>query len=443
MNARLLATAACAVVTLAALPARAGVEDTLALGPGAMALAGSCAARPGTYASTYYNPAGLAPGGGVVEKGGFFEGAASLVYAHPTLHVSGPGGREIATPETPDTAGVVVGTRFSVGQPFHLDGLDMGLAVYVPSHLFQWSIRPDDDVQWTLLTDRTQVLSAHAGIAYRLTRWLSLGVGLRVLFDVQTLTRGVVTSVALEPDPQTGKDVVRTHTQLGTDAQVFGRVEPLFGATITPVDRLRIGLVYRQASHVDDWGNTRISGVPDLGVMGYSHHFSHYFEPSEMTLAVGVDAGAGVDLSADLTYGLWSEALSTNRNFFGEGNWGNTLTPAFGARWRATPAFALMAGYRFQRSPVDNFGGPSNLLDADRHVGSLGFQLDLGKAFHWPSIDARVTAALMDIVLVEQSETKDFRRFPSDTALMKNPGYPSYVYGGHVLATSLGVEARW
>ncbi len=144
----------------------------------------------------------------------------------------------------------------------------MGLSVYAPKSLFRWTIRPDDDVQWALLTDRTQVISIHTGLAYRITPWLSLGAGLRVLFDVQTLTRGQVTTVESDTDPVTGKQVIRTHTRLGTDAEVFGRVSPLFGALITPLEGLRIGLVYRHESFVDDWGNTRITGVPGSGKPG-------------------------------------------------------------------------------------------------------------------------------------------------------------------------------
>ena len=156
------------------------------------------------------------------------------------------------------------------------------------------------------------------------------------------------------------------------------------------------------------------------------------------------------DVSANLTYARWSDALSTNRNFYGCGLnpcdgtspiWGDTWTPAFGVRWHATPAFSLMAGYRYQKSPLNNFGGPSNLLDNDRHVPSTGFQVDLSKLVSW--LDARVTVGLQSVILVERTEVKEFQRFQSDTAFEQNPGYPSYGYGGHAIAGSIGVDARW
>jgi len=427
-----------------ARPARAGIEDTFGLGPGAMALAGSYAARPGTFAAAYYNPAGLAPGGNVVEKGGFFEASFSLVYGHPSLYVTGARGQPIQTPQAFDTAGAVLGARFSVGQPFHLDGLDMGVAVYVPSHLLEWTIRPDDTPQWALLTDRTQVLTANLALAYRVFRWLSLGAGVRVTFDIQTNITGELTHVNYQTD--------QASAQLGTDATVYGRAAPVLGILATPLDGLRIGMSYRGESYVDDWGSAIVATGPQVGLgnLGYDFRFAHYFEPTEVTLAVSADLGAGIDVSADLTYGRWSDALSTNRNFFGCGTtpcdgpspiWGDTWTPAFGVRWRATRAFSLMAGYRFQKSPLSNFGGPSNLLDNDRHVPSTGLELDLSKLV--PSLDARITVGLQSVILVPRTEVKDFERFPSNAAFESNPGYPSYSYGGNLVAGSIGADARW
>jgi long-subunit fatty acid transport protein len=424
--------------------ATAGIEDTFALGPGPMALAGSYAARPGDFAAAYYNPAGLAPGGSVEEKGGFFEASLALLYGHPSLFVVGANGQSLPTHQVYDTAGAVVGARFSVGQPLHLDGLDMGVALYVPGHILEWSIQPDDKLQWALLTDRTQVLTVNLGLAYRVARWLSLGVGLRVGFDVQTDITGVLTKINFVND--------HASSQLGVDSTVYGHVAPLAGVLVTPLDGLRVGLTYRGENYVDDWGSTIISTGAQVGLgnLGYNSRFAHYFEPTELTAAVGADLGAGIDVSADLTYGRWSDALSSNRNLYGCGLnpcdgpspiWGDTWTPAFGARWRATPAFALMAGYRFQKSPLDNFGGPSNLLDNDRHVPSTGFEIDLSKLVSW--LDARIKVGLQYVVLVDRTEAKDFALFPSEAAFKSNPGYPSYSYGGHLVAGSVGVEARW
>lgn len=418
--------------------AHAGFEDSLGVGPEAMSLGGSFAARAGSYANAYYNPAGLAPVG---EKGGFLDMAVGAVYAHPTLHASLPNGNVLLTPaavlngapqNVGDTGGFLFGTRFSVGRPFKIDGLDMGLAIFIPGHLFDWHDRPDDDVRWELMDDRNQVISVHAGLAYRINKYISLGVSVRALFNAQTNTTGEATSVQLDPNT---KQVI-THTRLGVDSQVFGQAYPIAGILITPIDRLRIGVVYRNKSYVDDWGTTRISGVPDLGTIGYSSHFAHYFEPMQLTLAASFDITPKLDVSADVTWARWSEALSTNENFWGPGRWGDTIVPALGLRWRATNALSLMMGYRYQRSPIDNLGGPSNMLDCDRHVESLGLDVSFAKMF-------RFTAGLQYTVLVDRTEVKDPLRFPTDSLFYANPGYPSYTYGGHEIATQATLEARW
>jgi long-subunit fatty acid transport protein len=437
-----LALALCASTLSAS--AAAGIEDTFGLGPGPMALAGSYGARPGDAMAAYYNPAGLAPGGSVVEKGAFFEASIALVYGRASLYAAGPKGQPLGTPSVPDTAGAVIGTRFSLGQLFHFDGLDLGLALYVPDHLFEWSIRPDETPQWALLTDRTQVFSANAAIAYRIAHFLSLGVGVRVTFDVDTNINGVLTHFNPVND--------QASAQLGTNAAVYGRAAPVAGVLVTPVDRLRLGVTFRGESYVDDWGTTILATGPQVGLgnLGYDFRFAHYFEPLELGMATSVDLGRGVDASVDLTYARWSDALSTNRNFYGCGLtpcngaspiWGDTWTPAFGIRWQASRAFALMGGYRYQRSPINNFGGPSNLLDNDRHVPSTGVELDLAKMVPW--LDARLNVGLEYVILVDRTETKDFQRFPSDSAFESNPGYPSYSYGGHLVAGSVGIDARW
>jgi long-subunit fatty acid transport protein len=439
------ALAALAAVTAFAPRARAGFEDSLGIGPEAMALGGSYAARTGSYAAAYYNPAGLSPRG---EHGGLFELTVGAVYAHPVLHVTGAYGQNLLTPSAadggapigvPDTGGILLGTRFSVGRPFKIDGLNFGLAMFVPGHFLSWINRPDEDIRWELLDDRTQVISIHAGLSYRINRFVSVGVGVRALFNTQTNVTGQVENVQF--DSSTGQ--INVQTQLGVDSQVYGQATPIFGVLVTPTDRLRFGVVYRHPSYVNDWGTTVINGVPDLGAIGYFSHFAHYYEPLQVTIAASADLTPRLDVSADLTYERWSDAVSNNFNFWGPGRWGDTLVPAFGLRYRVTRGVALMAGYRFQKSPLDNFGGPSNMLDCDRHVASTGLDLNLGELMGDPTFAVHLTAGLQYTLLVTRTEAKDPSRFPTDTLFYGNPGYPSYSYGGHMIAAQTALEARW
>jgi hypothetical protein len=291
--------------------------------------------------------------------------------------------------------------------------------------------------------DRSQVIGFNAGAAARPLPWLTVGVGLRVLFDVETFTVGRVVDVEQIVDPATGAPLLDVDTQLGENVTVYGRVAPTAGVMVAPWPAVRIGLVYRAQNLADDWGATRIAGVPGLGDLGYAHRFAHYQQPHQVALGVGLAASPAVRLSVDLTWRNWSEGLSTYRNSFGPGRWGDTWSPACGLSWAVARGIGLLGGYRFEPSPLDNLGGPTNLLDNDRHVGSLGMTLAFAELLGDPDLGYRLSWAVQTSWLVEREEVKDWRRFRSDEQMMANPGYPGYRYGGVVAAGVVDLEVAW
>ena len=418
-------------------PARAGIEDSIGLGPRATALGGAYAARPGDWSAAYYNPAGLAARPGEPDDApGFVHFAFGAVHAQPLLSVTGVDGEDVplAAP-VHDTTGALVGIRWDAGHAMGVEGLAVGIAAYVPSSFFAWSIHPDDDVQWAFLTDRTQRLGVHLAVAWRVSPVVAVGVGFRLMFDAQTFTYGRVTSVEQTTDEAgrtTGFDV---GTQLGEDVRLFGKSAPVAGLLITPTPTLHVGLTLRERIFVDDWGNTRIQGAPVLGDLGYNHRFAHYFQPRQAVLGIGWAVDPALTVSADLTYSRWSEALTTNQARLDPGRMGDTLLPAAGVSWAPSDGLRWMAGYQFVLSPLDNFGGPTNLLDNDQHVGSAGVE--------WAVEGWSVTAALRLAWLVERQEQKDWQHFASDSQMEANPGFPSYTHGGIVPGLSLGVSSSW
>ena len=82
-----------------------------------------------------------------------------------------------------------------MGRIVFLDVVDDGAKIQVVAQRNEVG-----DMQWAMLTDRTQVFSAHTGIAYRVTPWLSLGVGLRragpLLSTLRVLHRTLLRSSA-------------------------------------------------------------------------------------------------------------------------------------------------------------------------------------------------------------------------------------------------------
>ena len=421
---------------VASTAARADVPDAIGLDPRDTAVAGGAAARPGRFSAVWNNPAGLVRTGARTDPPGFAEVSLGFLYARPSVHVATLDGAPIteAAP-VPDVAGVTLGSRFDLGRAFGVSGLGAGLALYMPKDIFRWSIHPDEKISWLFLTDQAQHLGIYGGLGWRIARWLSVGASVRVLFDSETFTTGRVTDVERTVDPRTGETGFQVGTQLGEDVTVYGRAAPVVGVDVTPIDPLTIALVYRHPMYVDDWGWTRIQGAPGTGDLGYVHRFAHYYQPLQAAIAASYRLGA-VELSVDLTYSRWSDALTTNHQALGPGRFGDTLVPAFGASWHVTDRLDLLGGYRFVKSPFDNFGGPTNLLDADQHVVSMGLDVALSRA-------VSLRGAYQAQALVTRTEEKDPRRFEDDREILTNPGYPGYRYGGSVSTATVSVEARW
>jgi hypothetical protein len=432
------------LVLLAPAPAAAQLEDQLGLGTRSMALGGSYAARPGDFASLYYDPAGLAPGGCALDTPGFVETSVDFVGAAPFVSIEGLDGGEI-DPVAParTTSGFILGARFDLGWAFDVEGLAAGFSVYLPgATLATWSNHPDDRIQWLHLTDRTQRIGALAGLGWRITRWLSVGASARILFDMETLTTARVTRAERMTDMETGEEYIDVSAQLGEEVHVYGRVAPIAGVLVTPMPRLRLAATYHGESQVEDWGWTRVDQVPAIGTIGFVHRFSHHFEPHQVTVAAAFDVSPGLTVSADATYAMWSRALSAEHRSY-PGRFGDTLTPAVGVDAAVARGVRLLAGYRFVRRTFENFGGPTNLLDSDQHVGSVGLDLDLAAMSGKPDLPLDATLGLMVAWLPGGQETKDWRRFVSDSELEMNPGRDGYRYGGVLTAVSVGLRTSW
>ncbi len=427
-------------VVLSPRVARADPAEQLGLGPRPSALGGAVVAVPVGFASVHYDPAALAPGG---DDDGFVETSLTLIWAHPAVWIEDLQGHPMSPAVQPDDVlSALVGARFDLGHLVGLRGVNAGLELYTPLQwIYRYTLRPDDDLKWRTLTDPLQHLSMEAGIGVRITPWLSLGASLHILFDFQGDTTGYVTRVSDTTSP-TGGHVLTADADLGESVRVYGHVAPIVGVLVTPARGLRIGFTWRGALVLDEWGWARVDGSTGLGELGYIYRLDHYYRPHELELGASYRPVPTLRISADLSLELWSMALTDNHAALGPGRFGDTLVPSLGVTWTVRPGVDLMAGYRFVRAPFANLGGPTNLLDPDQHVASLGGELRLDTLAHLP-FRLAVDASMRLAVLVTRTETKDWRRFTSDERLKDNPGYPGYRFGGVMPSAQIGVEAGW
>jgi long-chain fatty acid transport protein len=442
-----LAAVAALLATLLPAAAQAGIEERFGLGTRATALAGSVGARPGSFAAAWYNPGAIAASlDPAVDRPGFVQLTVGGIFARPMVHVQDLGGQDMSdrvTGPAHDVAGFWLGARFDLGHAIGLEGLTAALSVYMPGkNIFRWSIRPDEELQWMFLTDRSHHISIDAGVAYRVAPWLSIGIGLRILFDTETLTLGQVESFEYDTDPETGEMSVRVSARLGEDVRVVGRFAPTVGILAEPHERLRLGLTYRARTFVDDYGWTRIEQVPILGTIGYVHRFLHYYQPHQVAASVAVNPIPSLCLSLDLTWANWSDARTVNAAR-PERGFRDTWTPAAGASWDSGRGLHVLAGYRFDPAPFSSGGGETNLLVNDQHVFGLGLELRLHELTGQDELRYTFMVAGQLHSLVRNEERKRPERFVSDEVFQDNPGYPGYRYGGTVPTVSASVMAEW
>lgn len=426
---------------LLALPghARADVDGDVGLGARASALGNAVGAVGGDPMATVYNPGALVLPG---DRAGVGELSVDALVAAPHLFATTLEGVPLTTVAPRSTYGFALGARFDIGNAFGAPGLVLGLALYAPfDGLVGSAIHPDDTPQWLMYTDRMQHITIYAALAYRIAEWLSVGVGARVIFDEETFITGMATGIRRETDPATGEERIVAGARLGVRTAIYGHASPTLGVLVTPHPMVRFGLAYRAELFSDDWGASRLTGLDSVGELGFLHRFVHVYRPHELSWSASFRPVDALELSAELTWAMWSMAASPNRALL-EGRFGDVLVPAAGVRVRVHPGVDLLAGYRFQRRPFDDFGGPTNLLTADTHAASLGVELDLDALVDEP-VPFTLTLAGRLAVLEEREEVKNGRRFADDRALVTNPGYPGYRYGGVVPSVQLGVRARW
>jgi long-subunit fatty acid transport protein len=133
-------------------------------------------------------------------------------------------------------------------------------------------------------------------------------------------------------------------------------------------------------------------------------HSVDLFQPWQLVAGVAARPFSRLLVTFDLTFSRWSEQPPSAANItleldigsFNEyaklppsrpyppAGYHDTLMPAVGIEWRALAgalgdrlALDLRAGYRYEPSPVPEQPLESNLGDADRHIMSLGFGLEL------------------------------------------------------------------
>lgn len=414
-------------------PALAAVEDDPGVGSRASAMGGAFSAVADDVSAIYHNPAALTALAARERGDGKRSGLLAhvgLLHATPRLWISPgsaqAGGVKFDAPkdhEAPDISGFSLGMVLDLQPHIGLPAA-LGLLLYMPTQrILYWQTPTAEELQWPMYDDRTQHLSILPALSIALPANLHLGIGLRILPEARTNT--VVLTTWLEADSITS----------GEDATLSMQAAPTAALYWEPSERLRVGLVFREALYMDDHGQTDITGlVPSA----YIHHLAHYYLPRQWVLAGAFSPAEGTLLSVQLDWMQWSDYLDAYHQRHGEERFQDQWRARVGASQRLFGSTSLMLGYAYVPSPLRDGQVWTNFIDNDKHILSIGSSTRLHRQFTKKRSPIDLSWHLQLHLLRERHYVKYENEFGSEAAWAANPGTPGFASGGYMI--SLGVS---
>ncbi len=289
---------AVAVLSLCPLRALADNNDLFGLGPRAAAMGGAMVAESNDFSSAFYNPSLL-----VNSKDSNF--GLSLQFYRPTASVekvSGAADLDCTNCTPRDVVASSLGFVFPLGGKVK-NRVAIGLAVTLPTSVFLRLSSPDRNLPyWYRYDSSPERFIVHVAAGIKLVDWLNVGIGVQSLSDL--IGDGVSVKVDLfSKQVRTGQ----INSYLST------RIGPVFGLTLTPWKRLRLGASFRWEMKLEYQIPAKVDlegiGALNLTIGGVTHYTPHTFQ-----------FGGSLDVLDNLTVTLdgewmnWSAAPSPYMN---------------------------------------------------------------------------------------------------------------------------------
>ncbi len=206
--------------------------------------------------------------------------------------------------------------------------------------------------------------------------------------------------------------------------------------------RSRLGFVYRQEvnptfeMHMED--KIQIAQGQESVVIPLSMRSSLYYEPHSLEWDFQQHFDA-FTISVGLVWQLWSkydpsfvvlETKNASNESLGtqieQNQLRNTLYPRASLVVPITQNFNTLVGYSYRPSPVEDLGGPHNILDSSSHIFGGGFNYEIATSTFFP--------IPINIGIYWQYQTMDSRTITKrDPQSIGAPGYTiqgtAYLYG--------------
>ena len=421
-----------------AMEARACIVEIYGFGTRATAMGGAYTAVADDFSATYYNPAGLMfprePEKPFPKRRGF-NLDVGYMWGQPWFYIQDPG-QPKQYPHYASTSGPYGGIRIDPVDffgAFDRKVFAFALGFYVPAnHLFFYDRYLPEDRKFPFFYDYSQRFVVLPSISIGILRSLSLGLGVRFLLRFHTDTIG---SVDVNAGDFLTRQFLQTRTvQLGKDQVFLGEFEkmtvqlaPVVGLMYVPLERLRLGFVYRGQNYINDFGFTNpvinLAGLLSFP-QGFQFKFARFFTPHTFVLGVSGRLLDKLTLSFDICYYMWHKYLDIEANR-PDPRWHDTWVPRVGVEYELFDWWLLRGGYFYYTSPVPNQStAVNNFLDNDRNVFSLGSEWVIHKPSTFWFKPIMVGLAVQYQQCVRRTYTK---------ASPQAPYAPEYSFGGNIL----------
>jgi hypothetical protein len=339
------------------------------------ALADAVTARAGDTSAIGINPAGIAD----------LDRTTITLLGHAAYyHLDWARPGERATTSERAIGGYGISLVVPLPGPDWLRRVHLGAAVHVPSSGIITVEAPtrDDIPEAPLYGSRLERTAASFALGIALPAGIDIGVGVTV---APTLIAPTVVAYDASRGETVDDGVI---VRLDRDVQ-FGAAA-LVGIRYAPVPQFAVGLAYRQGVALRAVGPVSLRAGSVLA--NDPLDFNDVFSPDEVALGVAFTPTPALSFSTDATWSNWS-GYRTIHNEVPSPRWHDTVSLRGSVEYVVDRWAALRLGYAWEPTPVPAQIAVSSFLDADRHILTGGFGLDLEPLTHAPlHIDLYVRA---------------------------------------------------
>lgn len=362
------------VLAVPGRPAEASFFNTFGASAQGMALGNAMAAVSKGWASVYYNPAALALSEDIEFSVGLFSANPNI----ETDYLKGFDQDLVQFPRSPASLDTITGPALGLVLPVQRltpKRLPMpwaiGFGFFLPRQALVTTRVVDQTFPFDVVfQERNATLAFHAGISTRITSALYLGVGL--VSQIVTPTNVQLTETADSPVELTAR---------------LSSPSVLAGLLLRPIEKLRIGLVYRQESKIESEWNALVQtrfpitlppplGNPDDALSLYrettlQRSYVSGFTPENVSFGAAYRITERWRITGEVTWYRWSSYEGPLGEPLGAA-FNNTVVPRIGVIYRATRKINVRGGFYYEPTPVTNQATGFYPIGNDRFVPSLG-----------------------------------------------------------------------